>query len=66
MMEVNQSRDVYDYLKAHPGASAYDIEEATQWIGHVVKMALRLLIEQDLVRQAGIDDKWGDAIYEAT
>ncbi len=62
--EVNQSLDVYNYLKAHPGSSAADIEEGTQWIGHVVNMVLKLLEEQGLIHQVGVDDKWGDITYE--
>lgn len=61
---TNQSEEILDYIKANPGVSTEGIVSGTGWNRHLVEVAIKLMVEQGLVKEVGQTD-WLDFRYEA-
>lgn len=61
---MNQTKEILDYIKAHPGANAQDIAKATGWNRHIVDVATQMLTQNNLIREVGRTE-WDDPKHEA-
>lgn len=60
----NQSEEILNYIKEHPGACTEGIVSGTGWNRHLVEVATRMMLEQGLIRETG-KTEWGDPKFEA-
>lgn len=60
---VNQAKEIFDYIKEHPGASIQEIVKETGWSRYVVEVATQALAQNGLISEIGRTE-WGDPKYE--
>lgn len=61
---TNQSEEILNFIKEYPGATVENIVSGTGWNRHLIEVAVKLMVEQGLVREVGQTD-WLGFRYEA-
>lgn len=61
---MNQAKEIFDYIKAHPSANVQEIAKATGWNRHIVEVVTQMLAQNHLIHEIGRTE-WNDPIYEA-
>jgi len=65
--ERNEARDILKCIRGNGPITAERIAQKTEYIRHLVDVALPLLIEYGLICQSAVtQDEWKDPMYQVT
>lgn len=59
MKEVNQSKEILDYIKKNSGCCTRDIVKGTGWNRYVIEMVIKLTLEKNIIKEVGRTE-WDD------
>jgi hypothetical protein len=62
---INQSEEIFDFIKSNPGTNTEDVAQGTGWNRYLVEKAIKIMLERKLVISIG-KTEWGDPVLQAT